>query len=231
MKIKGLSIIAILSLLIVIWINFIEFKFEELIPDKGAKFESLIENLCMSFIAGYMFYALNVYLVERRERKYILPFIARNVINLIVNNYSIICCIRKNQKMDFNFPSKEELNKTLLLINPTEKIPFYYKDKDWLYLFKNRQSSTLDYINRIFLSGKYVDEELRKILLEMQFSLYLKDDYGLNSNEFKEENLSKYSLVIFNHFELLNELYKYYEQNLKQYYLNSNIRKLKNNDR
>ena len=60
MKIKGLSIIAILSLLIVIWINFIEFKFEELIPDKGAKFESLIENLCMSFIAGYMFYALNV---------------------------------------------------------------------------------------------------------------------------------------------------------------------------
>jgi uncharacterized membrane protein len=141
-------------------IDFIECKFQELIPGKGAKFESIIENLCMSFIAGYMFYVLNVYLVERRERKYILPFMVRNVINLIVNNYSVICCLRENQKMDFKFPAKEELNKTLLLINPREKIPFYYKDKDWIYLFKNRQSSTLDYINRIFLSGKYVDEEL-----------------------------------------------------------------------
>lgn len=77
MKIKGLSIIALISLLIVVWINFIDFKFETSL--NAIKVENLIENLCMSYIAGYIFFFLNNYLVEREEKKHIMPYIASNV--------------------------------------------------------------------------------------------------------------------------------------------------------
>ncbi|RTY85832.1 hypothetical protein [Flavobacterium sp. GT3R68] len=222
MKIKGLTIIAIISFGIVYWINFIDFKFAGMISGKAEKIESLIENLCMSYLAGYMFYFLNIYLVERREKKLILPFVSRNVINLIVNNYSIICCLRNNQKIDFdNFPSKSEFNVLLEKVNPKDKIPFYYKNENWIFLFNKRQDSTLNYINRIFLSGKHIDEELRKILLEMQFSQYLQDNYAFNSDELKDKNLSTYSLIFYNHFQLIKELHTYYEKNLKTYYMGS----------
>jgi hypothetical protein len=225
MKIKGLTIIAIISLGTVYWINFINFKFEELIVGKSEKFESLIENLCMSYLAGYMFYFLNIYLVERKEKQLILPFVSRNVINLIVNNYSIICCLRNNQKIDLNnFPSKSEFNNLLEKVNTHDKVPFYYKDENWIFLFKKRQDSTLNQINRIFLSGKHIDEELRKILLEMQFSLYLQDNYAFNSDDFKDKNLSKYSLVFYNHFKLIEKLNTYYEKNLKTYYVGSLVK-------
>lgn len=218
MKIKGLTIIAIISLGIVYWINFMDFKLEELIVGKGEKFESLIENLCISYLAGYVFYFLNIYLVERKEKQLILPFVSRNVTNLIVNNYSIICCLRINQKIDFNdFPSKSEFNDLLKKVNLHDKVPFYYKNKNWIFLLKKRQGATLSQINRIFLSGKHIDEELRKILLEMQCSLYLQDNYAFNADDFKDENLSKYSLVFYNHFKLIEELNTYYEKNLKTY--------------
>lgn len=225
MKIKGLTIITIISIGIVYWINFMSFKFDELIIGKAEKFESLIENLCMSYLAGYIFYFLNIYLVERKEKQLILPFVSRNVINLIVNNYSIICCLRNNQKMDFdNFPSKKEFNELLEKVNPKNKVPFYYKNENWIYLFKKRQDSTLNQINRIFLSGKHIDEELRKILLEIQFSLYLQDNYAFNSHDFKDENLSKYSLVFYNYFQLIKDLNNYYVKNLKTYYMGSLVK-------
>jgi hypothetical protein len=53
-------------------------------------------------------------------------------------------------------------------------------------------------INRIFLSGKHVDEELRRILLEINYSLYLKDEYAFNSEEFDKKSLEDYHLVFSN---------------------------------
>ena len=218
MKIKGLTIILIICLLIVIWISFIEFKFTELIDGKGKTFEDIIENLCLSYIAGYMFYFLNVYLVERKEKKAILPFVARNVMLLLVNNSSIISCLRGNSKIDLkNFPTKEEFKTLLEKVNPKDNVPFFYIQKNWFYLFQNRQKSTNDYIDKILLSGKYIDEDLRRILLEIQSSLYLKEDYAFNSESYSKTNLSEYSIVFKNYFDLIESLSKYYYKNLKQY--------------
>ncbi|EKT3967339.1 hypothetical protein NTJ12_002426 [Flavobacterium psychrophilum] len=218
MKIKGLTIIAIISLLIVIWINLIDFKFVELIEGKGKTFEAIVENLCLSFIAGYMFYFLNVYLVERKEKKDILPFVARNVMLLLVNNSSIISCLKGNSKVDLKkYPTKEEFKVLLEKVNPKENIPFFYINKNWFYLFQNRQKSTNKYIDKILQSGKYIDEDLRRILLEIQSSLYLQEDYAFNSENFSKSNLSEYSLVFENYFDLINSLSKYYYKNLKHY--------------
>jgi len=219
MNIRGLTVIAILCLGIVIWIDFIDFKFQELFEGTGQKVENLIEGFCLSYISGYVFYVLNVYLIERREKKLILPLVARNVILIIVNNHSIINCLKNDSRLTLDyFPNKEEFKDLLSKINPRDKSPFYYQNENWIYLFKNRQQSTLDGINRIFLSGKHLDDKLRKILLEMQFSLYLKEDYAFNSDDFKETDLSKYRTVFVDYFELIKELKDYYDKNLKSYY-------------
>jgi hypothetical protein len=220
MKIKGLTIISLFCFGIIIWINFISFKFNELIFGTAEKTEFLVETICLSFIAAYIFYYLNVYLVEKRERKTILPFISKNVISIIVNNHSIIKCLKKDQKISLDFhPNKEEFKELLSKINPNDKSPYYYQNENWLFLLKNRQESTLDLINRIFLSGKYVDEKLRKILLEMQYSLYLKHNYAFNSSDFNDSNFEKYNVVFLNYFKLIKELNEYYEKHLKEYYL------------
>lgn len=205
-----------------------DFKFRELIPGTSEKTEFLIETLCLAFIAAYIFYYLNVYLVEKRERKTIMPFIAKNVISIISNNNSIIKCLYNDQKISVNnYPNRKEFEELLSKINPKAKLPFYYKNENWLYLLKNRQESTLDLINRIFLSGKHVDERLRKILLEMQYSFYLRDNYGFNSPDFEDSNLEKYNVVFLNYFKLIKELNNYYDKNLKDYYLTTLPKRLR----
>jgi len=220
MKIKGLTIIAIICIGLLVWINFIDLKFDELTKGSGVKFEYFIETISLSYLAAYIFYFLNIYLVDRNERKTILPFISRNVISIIVNNHSILNCLKNDPKLSLDFyPEKDEYKELLKKVNPKDKAPYYYKNENWIYLFRNRQESTREMINRIFLSGKHVDEELRRILLEINYSLYLKDDYAFNSEEFDKKNLEDYHLVFSNYFDLIRELKNYYDKNLKSYYL------------
>jgi hypothetical protein len=220
MKIKGLTIIAILCVGLLVWINFIDLKFDELAKGTGVKFEYFIETISLSYLAAYIFYFLNIFLVDRNERKSILPFISRNVISIIVNNHSIINCLKNDAKLSLDiYPEKDEYKELLKKVNPKDKAPYYYKNETWIYLFRNRQESTREIINRIFLSGKHVDEELRRILLEINYSLYLKDDYAFNSEEFDKNNLEDYHLVFSNYFDLIRELKNYYDKCLKSYYL------------
>jgi len=198
MKIKGLSIIAIFCIGLLVWINFVDFKFDEWVNGIGSKFEYFIETICLSYLAAYIFYFVNIYLVDRNERKTILPFIARNVISIIVNNHSILNCLKNDPKLSLDFyPNKDDYKELLKNVNPKDKAPYYYKNETWTYLFKNRQESTRDLINRIFLSGKHVDEELRRILLEINYSLYLKDDYAFNSENFEKKHIGRLPLSFF----------------------------------
>ncbi len=117
------------------------------------------------------------------------------------------------------YPTLDELKVSLSKINPKNKLPLFYKNENWIYLFKIRQKSTIQTIERILLAGKHIDEELRSILLNMYSSLYLKEEYAFNSDDFEEEDLSKYSRVIKTHFDLIEKLNSYYNKNLKKYYV------------
>jgi len=220
MKIKGLSIIALICVGLLVWVNFIDLKFDELVKGTGEKFEYFTETISLSYLAAYIFYFVNIYLVDRNERRTILPFISRSVISIIVNNHSILNCLKTDPKLSLDYyPAKDEYKELLKKVNPKEKTPYYYKNENWIYLFRNRQESTRDMINRIFLSGKHVDEELRRILLEINYSLYLKDEYAFNSEEFDKKSLEDYHLVFSNYFDLIRDLKNYYDKNLKSYYL------------
>lgn len=220
MNIKGLSIIAVLCLAIVLTIDFSSFKIPELVNGTGTKFETLIYTLSISYLASYIFYFLNVYLKEKKERKSIFPLIANNVISILVNNQSIINALKQqpiNSSLK-DLPTLNEFKELLKKVNPKQNAPMYYKGESWIFLFQNRRESTLKTIDKIFASGKYVDDHLRMILLKMQSSLYLRGDYAFNSDNCEKESLTEYSLVFYKYFELIQELREFYDKNLKKYY-------------
>ena len=214
MKIKGLSIIAVISLLVVIWINFFDFKFETSLD--GVKIENLIENLCMSYVAGYIFFFLNNYLVERKEKKHIMPFIASNVMRLISNNHTIIHNVTGEMKFDFKWwLTEQEFQEYLSKISYQEKVKFYFPKEDWIFFISKRNKSTIDAIDKLLLSGKYLDEELRNILFEIQGSSFLNDD----NNLYSENTLGKYYKTWFRYFERVQKLKTYFDKNLRYYYI------------
>jgi hypothetical protein len=220
MNIKGLSIFAVFCLVIVLIIDFSTFKIPELIEGTATRAETLIYTLCISYIASYIFYVLNVYLKEKKERDSILPLIANDVILIIVNNQSIINALKQqaiNSPLK-DLPTQEEFKQLLKDVDPKKNAPKFYKDKPWTYLFQNRRESTLGKIDKIFSLGKHVDAQLRATLFKMQRSLYLREDYAFNSSSYEEDSLAEYSLVFYNYFELIHELLAFYEKNLKKYY-------------
>ena len=209
MKIKGLSVIFGFTLFLVIWINFSDFKFET--TSDAVKINSLIENLCMSYIAGYIFFFLNNYLVEREEKKHIMPYIASNVMSLISNNHTIIHNITGVMKFDFNFWLKEqEFKEHLSKIQSQEKVKFYFPKEDWNFFLNKRNTSTIDTVDKLLLSGKYLDEELRNILFEIRGSSFLRQDCNL----FSENNYKTWN----RYFKRIEKLKPYFDKNLKEYY-------------
>src|SRR5258706_7148662 len=140
MNIKGLSLIALGCLLIIIWINFFDFKFAEWFIGIGPRVESIIEVLCRSFIAAYIFFFINVYLRDKKEKKEILPFVANRVYFIILNNHSIINALKKDSDLSVRyFPDEKEFRDLLASVDPNSKAPFYYQKENWIYLFRNRQ--------------------------------------------------------------------------------------------
>lgn len=219
MKIKGLTLIAFCLVGLLIWMNFIDYKFYEIVQGTAIKSEYFMETISLSYLAAYIFYVLNIYLVEKKA---ILPFVAKKVIGIIINNYSIINSITEPSKINMNidfYPSKDDYKKLLKSINPKEKAPLFFKNKSWIFLFRNRQISTHNSIDKILLSGKHIDDQLRIILLEISSSTYLNDRCAFNSEDFNDENLEKYYLVFFKYFQLIQQLRIYYNKNLKEYYL------------
>ena len=209
MKIKGLSISALISLLLMVWIDFIDFKFETSL--NAVKVENLIENLCMSYIAGYIFFFLNSYLVEREEKIHIMPYIASNVMSLISNNHTIIHNITGVMKLDFSWRlTEQEFKEHLSKIQSQEKVKFYFPKEDWTFFLNKKNTSTIDTVDKLLLSGKYLDEELRNILFEIRGSSFLRQDCNLFSiNNYKTWN---------RYFQRIEKLKPYFDRNLKEYY-------------
>lgn len=217
MGMKTLSIIAFGCVVTIIWINFIDFKLEEWIAGTGARAESLIEVFSRSYLAAFIFYFLNVYIKERREKSEILPFVANRVYFIVLNNHSIINALKADSSLSADYyPTEGEFRTLLKPINPQSKGRFYYQNENWIYLFTNRRESTSESISKILLSGTHIADELRKILLDMDSSLYLQEGYAFNSQEFNDD-LAKYSGVFYDYFLLVKKLHRYYESRLSIY--------------
>ncbi|AOW10986.1 hypothetical protein [Flavobacterium gilvum] len=167
MKIKGLTFIFVIALLITIWINFIDYKFSVfvLFANKTKNVESLLDNFCLSYIAGYFFYFINVYLLEREDKKHILPLISEKVYHIILVNKTIIKVMKQDNDFNkFNITLEEfrlllkkdnfEATNSFLTANGNKVLDKFIKE---------RRKGTLQLINDILKTGKFVDDELKSI--------------------------------------------------------------------
>lgn len=221
MKIRGLTIVSIIAFLLLFWINFIDFKFSTIpfFNGKAKNLETITENLSLAYLAAYFFYFINVFLVESREKKIILPFLSAKVKGILHVNERFLSILFQNKKVDISEVSKSRLEKILDEKN-LKRLKIYNNENLTLseYIQKNRQL-ILSNISETLESGKYVDDELRVLLLKMRQSLFLKENYAFNSQNIELDKLKKYHNVIYIYLNLHRELQRYFEKNLQKYYL------------
>ncbi|MHC0440997.1 hypothetical protein [Flavobacterium sp. 3-210] len=221
MKIKGLTLILVGAIIISFWINFIDFKLPAfwLFKSKASKLESIIDNLCLSYIAGYMFYFLNVYLVEIEEKKSILPYISFKTMLIIANNVHIIKILKQDIRLKNYYPTQKEFRELLKTENIKSLKLYNYENETLLTYFEIRRTATIKTINKILNSGKQVDDELKSILFSLKDSLFLKKKYAFNSQLFDENKFVVYEKVFYNYFQDIQKLDIYFRRNFKKYYL------------
>lgn len=219
MKIKGLTIIFIITFLITFWINFIDFKLNTfwIFTNKAGKAETIIDNLCLSYIAGYIFYFINVYLVEEKEKKHLLPYVAFKVSLIIGNNYHIVKILKQDSKLKDYYPNANEFEKLLSFENLAKIKVYNYENKTFIQFLNIRAESTLVNIQQIFKSSKYVDDELKAILLRMSESMLLDERYCLNQTAFNKGTFKRYNGVFTSYFKEVKALDEYYIKNLQKY--------------
>ncbi|MFD0778970.1 hypothetical protein ACFQZF_11205 [Flavobacterium myungsuense] len=78
------------------------------------------------------------------------------------------------------------------------------------FFLNKRNTSTIDTVDKLLLSGKYLDEELRNILFEIRGSSFLRQDCNL----FSENNYKTWN----RYFKRIEKLKPYFDKNLKEYY-------------
>lgn len=220
MKIRGLTTIFFGALLISFWINFIDFKFHTfwIFTEKAGKLNSILDNLSLSYIAGYIFYFINVYLVERTEKKHILPYVAYKVNSILVNNYHIIRVLKQDAKLKDYYPDREEFFELLSFENLSKIKIYNYEDKTFITYLNIRGKGTSKNIEKVLTSSKYVGDELKSILLKLSESMLLNEDYCLNTSTYDAKTFNKYNGVFNTYFNEIEVLYKYYDKNLKLYF-------------
>lgn len=231
--IKWLTFFLLVSVLLTSWINFIPFKLPELINGGGKKFEQIMDALSLSYIASYLFYLINIYFPEKREKKHILPWIARKIQSILTNNKSIREYLIHSTIQGKELITEKDYRDILILINPKEKPKSkdvqlivagksvkgksIFRDNWQQYLSKKRET-TISQIETVIVSSKYVDERTKVILYKMRDSLFLREDYAFNTADFQKESLVDSYKVFHDYFKLIDELQEHYKQQLKKYY-------------
>lgn len=211
MKIRGLTFIFIIALAITFWINFIDLKLDTfwVFTDKADKLNSIIDNLSLAFIGGYIFYFLNIYLVERNEKKHIMPFIAERINRIIGGNREIIRILKQDINLtDYNIEREEFAS--LINLERLNKLEVYrFHTITFLNYLEGNRGNTLSTLSRILNSGKHVDDELRIILFRLDEADFLSKFYEI-------DNKSSYD-IFSDYFKDIEKLNIYYDKSLKKY--------------
>lgn len=79
---RKINTFLIISIFLIIWIDYIPIKLPSLV-DNPEKFEFLIYNLALAYLASYVFYYINNYLPEKKNYKIIKKVVNNNVLNII----------------------------------------------------------------------------------------------------------------------------------------------------
>ena len=126
----------VLSLILIIWINFFEIFFIEIaIQIDTEKVNRLIETISIAYLTSFIFYIVVVVLKSKRDEKIILPFIA-DYVYVVLNNCMFFCFSMRraaglayietetsisNRNLNI-YPNQNDLDTICSTINPNKTI-------------------------------------------------------------------------------------------------------------
>lgn len=232
--------LAVISLIVVIWINFFQFLYisgPEWI--NAENFNRLIENIAIAYITSYLFYVVVVVFKTKQDNKLILPLVADYTF-VMLNNCMTFCFSMRNaagleyiqmETSIYNrelkiYPNKEELKGICSKINPNEIISENVGDFVMIPTFFGKM---INYIHRIdhFLKivlnqSRFLDTELLRLLTHIQTHGFHQEMISYDKSmiltaKHRKNNLKLYENSMLSYFELYIKLEKYAESNLKNY--------------
>ena len=223
---KILKLVLITSILLVIWINFLQFcHFPEFVENTGEKINNILTRLSLSYICSFVFYYITIYTPEKSN----FEMLYTKVENIIINNIGLKNDLLRSSELNISIESQSDFKKVLSKIYINDKPK---KDKPriistggnsyvaeaekvyndaWDVHISKINKKTLDSVLDILNSFKYMDRELKSILSKMKYSLFLKYDYKSN----RSNNLENLSLLFSSYFNLINQLSNYYNKAVK----------------
>lgn len=236
-----LNLLLILSIILILWINFIEFKIPFFFPINYDRVNFLIQAISLAYLTSFLFYYVVVRIKEKDERKVIYPFIADYTYVMMNNCIYFSLAMRNAAKMESMpydttihnrnlkiYPNIEDMNLICKTINPNEKI---YNDIG-LEGFKTiphfigimiKYVHEIDYFLNVLLEKSPVMEiELLRILTDIKTSGYHKDLSSFDKSSIftathRHDNLMVYKNSFQHYFELFIKLENYADNNLKKY--------------
>ncbi|MER3375274.1 MAG: hypothetical protein RIM83_11615 [Allomuricauda sp.] len=112
---KKINVGLITSFFIIIWIDYIPIKLPSCV-DHPEKFEYVVYNLALAYLASYIFYYINIYLPEKKNSKIVKRVIHNNIINIITYRKALLNLKKSNydEKSNITISGKNILVKEYL---------------------------------------------------------------------------------------------------------------------
>jgi hypothetical protein len=145
----------------------------EILPG-GAELWDLLYELCLAFLASYVFYFVVVHLKRQRDREALRPFLYRYT-NSIVDDANLICWkLAQASKTDFDgdFPPTPDVTVTMCKsVDPTSKVPGMFIVQ-WFELLEVRRRLTKESSANIYTAAPFLEPEHLKRVIDVDTCLY-----------------------------------------------------------
>lgn len=245
---RTLILLLFISITIVIWLYFVDYRIRPCFGLDAANINKLLENLSLAYIGSYVFYIVVVTLKEKEEERIILPLIADNTYFMLNNVIMFTVFFREKgglpeikwetgiYKRDMNiYPSKDEINRACTVIKPNDQseeqigIPGLVTPHFFGLMIKF--SLSVDYCLNIVLSkSTHLDVRLLKLLSDLKTSRYHREmteytkDHILTA-KLRHNTLSSFEKGLDEYYKIVREIEiyagKYLKKHVENYALKS----------
>jgi hypothetical protein len=235
-----LIILLFISLTIVIWLYFVNYKMQALFGLDATNINKLLENLSLAYIGSYIFYVVVVTRKEKEEEKVILPLIADNTYFMLNNIIMFTTFFREKgglpklkwetgiHSRDMSiYPSKNDINKACSAIKPNDPsedqigIPGLVTPHFFGLMIKF--SLSVDYcLNIVLAKSSHLDVKFLKLLTDLKTSLYHREmteytkDHILTA-KLRNNTLNSFERGFDEYYRIVREIEIYADKKLKKH--------------
>lgn len=221
---KDLFAILILCLSFIMLYDFVLSEIPEIFEGAN-KLGVFFYNLSLAYIAAYIFFFLNIFIRNQKEKGEINYYIARKVSQILSVAFTIIHELEESTdiKIKNKYPNEEELKFMTGKLNITghsrlKSIIGTYAT--WPEYFNYHKVRTENYINKILFRMNFIDYKLVGLLSRIEDSSHFLNLEYKSVWEKSPSDFSFMSSALFDYFILNKELEDFYNEKLRIYMIN-----------